>query len=100
MLELGSVPRLLDPRQDIAFVFLDMMLEGLLQLRPYQTQVIESENGSQYIVTDKVKTIETVEVGKQAKATYDERDGKNMVSELEEVESPSQITISRRPELT
>ena len=50
--------------------------------------MIESEDGSQYIVTDKVKTIETVEVGEQAKATYDERDGKNMVSELEEVKSP------------
>ena len=32
MLKLGSVPRLLDPRPDVPFFFLDMMLEGLLQL--------------------------------------------------------------------
>jgi len=31
MLDLGSVPYLLDPRPDVAFFFLDMMLQRLLQ---------------------------------------------------------------------
>jgi len=62
--------------------------KGKIKSYDTRTQVIEFEDGSQYIVTDKVKTIEKIQVGKQVKVTYDERDGKNLVSELEEVESP------------
>ena len=52
------------------------------------TQVVTLEDGTQYIVTDQVKTTEKIKVGKHVKMTYDEVDGKNMVSELEEVEAP------------
>jgi hypothetical protein len=52
------------------------------------TQIVTFEDGSQYVVTDKVKTVEKIKVGKHVKVTYEEQDGKNMVSDLEEVEAP------------
>ena len=63
-------------------------VKGKITTYDTTTQVIEFEDGSQYIVTDKVTTIEKIKVGKQVKVTYEEQDGKNLVSELEEVESP------------
>jgi Protein of unknown function (DUF1344) len=52
------------------------------------TRVITLEDGSQYVVTDKVKTTEKIKVGKHVKMTYEDRDGKNYVDSLEETEAP------------
>jgi hypothetical protein len=52
------------------------------------TRVVELEDGTQYVITDKVKTTEKIKVGKHVKMTYDAQDGKNMVTDLEEVEAP------------
>ncbi len=52
------------------------------------TQVVTLEDGSQYVVTDKVKTVEKIKVGKHVKVTYEEQNGQNMMSDLEEVEAP------------
>ena len=62
--------------------------KGKIKTYDTTTQVVTFEDGSQYVVTDKVKTVEKIKVGKHVTVTYDEQDGKNMISNLEEVESP------------
>jgi len=58
--------------------------KGKIKSYDETTQVVEFEDGTQYVITDKVKTTEKIKVGKQVKVTYDEQDGKNMVTALEE----------------
>jgi uncharacterized OB-fold protein len=54
------------------------------------TRIVTLEDGTQYIVTDEVKTTTTEKIkpGKHVKLTYDEREGKNWATDLEEVEAP------------
>jgi hypothetical protein len=62
--------------------------KGKIKSYETTTRVVELEDGTQYVITDKVKTTEKIKAGKQVKMTYDERDGKNWVSDLEEIETP------------
>jgi len=52
------------------------------------TQVVTLDDGSQYVVTDKVKTVEKIKVGQKVKVSYEEQNGQNMMTDCEEVESP------------
>jgi hypothetical protein len=52
------------------------------------TRVITLEDGTQYVVTEKVKIKETIKQGTKVKLTYDEREGKNWITGLEEEEAP------------
>ncbi len=62
--------------------------KGKIKSYDTTTQVITLEDGTQYIVTDKVKTVEKIEVGKHVKVTYEEQGGRNMMTDFEEVEAP------------
>ena len=46
------------------------------------------DDGSQYVVTDEVKTVEKIKVGQKVKVSYEEQNGQNMMTDCEEVESP------------
>ena len=52
------------------------------------TRVITLEDGTQYVVTEKVKVKETIKQGTKVKLTYDEREGKNWITGYEEEEAP------------
>ena len=52
------------------------------------TRVVTLDDGTEYVVTDKVKTVEKIKVGQHVKVTYEEQNGQNMLSDLEEVEAP------------
>jgi uncharacterized OB-fold protein len=52
------------------------------------TRIVTLEDGSQYVVTETVTTTEMIKVGKSVKITYEEREGKNYVTTLDEIESP------------
>ena len=62
--------------------------KGKIKTYETVTRVVTLEDGSQFVVTDKVKTVEKIKEGKMVKLTYEEQDGRNMVSEIDEVESP------------
>jgi hypothetical protein len=62
--------------------------KGKIKTWETTTRVVTLEDGTQYVITDKVKKTEKIKAGQQVKMVYDERDGKNMVTELEEVEAP------------
>ena len=63
-------------------------VKGKIKSYDTTTQVVTLEDGTQYIVTDKVKTVEKIEVGKHVKVTYEEQGGRNMMTDFEEVEAP------------
>ena len=62
--------------------------KGKIKTYDTTTRAVVLEDGTQYVITDKMKTTEKIKVGKHVKLTYDEQDGKNMVTDLEEVEAP------------
>jgi hypothetical protein len=62
--------------------------KGKIKSYEETTRVVQFEDGTEYVVTDKVKTTEKIKPGKHMKVIYDERDGKNWATDFEEVESP------------
>ena len=63
-------------------------IKGKIKSWETTTRTVTLEDGTQYVVTDTVKTTEKIRVGKNVKITYEEREGKNYVSTLDEVEGP------------
>jgi maltose-binding protein MalE len=62
--------------------------KGKVKTWEEKTRVITLDDGTQYVVTEKVKVKEKMKPGQNVKITYDEREGKNYASAVDEIEAP------------